>query len=161
MKHLALATLFAFSSVSNGNENNISDSDLRPAEVIDQELAEQLGLENIEQEEATEENSVEMDFNFNRGGRGGVIIRPGPRPMPRPMPRPIPRGPVWPRTYPRPIPIPIPIPTPYPRAIVTCYADNEYGQRFSGWAYFASDAQQNALNECYRYSSICYSRGCY
>lgn len=155
MKHLALATLFVFSSISQGSENNltISDSDLRSAEVMDQELAD-LGF--TKENENQETQNLDMEMN-------GIVIRRGPGPRyPRPVPRPIPRGPIWPRTYPRPIPRPIPVPIPYPRStLITCYADNEFNQRFSGWAYFASDAQQNALNECYRYSRVCYARGCY
>lgn len=160
MKFLALLSLVVCGAFANANENNLADSDLRSAEVIDNELREIYG-DQAADENAVDENAVDESILEN-----GIVIprtrvpgpRSYPRPIPRPFPRPIPRP--YPRTYPRPIPIPIPVPVPRPTSIA-CYADNEFGQRFTGFGYWASEAQQNALNECYRFSRICYARGCY
>ncbi len=165
MKYLALVSFFIFGTFSNANDVNISDSDLKDAETIDRELLETFG----DTPAAENENSEALNEALNNVEPGIVPPPhrpvPGPRTFPRPYPGPyprgpFPRGPVYPRTYPRPYPIPVPIPFPRPSSVM-CYADNEYGQRFTGWGYWASEAQQNALNECYRYSRICYARGCY
>jgi hypothetical protein len=135
LKHLALVSLLVFSGLVHADEFNteIIDQGLRSAEEIDQEISEQQG------------EAQAYTTGWRHGGGWG---RPSPRPYPRPYPGPYPRT------------IPVPIPVPVPRQIV-CYADNEFGQRFSGWSVFASSAQQHAMNECYRYSQICYARGCY
>lgn len=140
---------------------------LRPAEVADQELEQLRNLDTSSTDEQAVEDSENSEMNLDqrrgggrggghigRGGRGGGHIGRGGFGRGR---GPIGRGGIrtpFPRTS-------YPYPYPYPTYSVTCYADNEYGQRFSAWGYYASSAQQNALNQCYSYSRICYARGCY
>lgn len=186
MKLLSLISFVMMGAFAHANENQtpISDSDLRPAEVVDQDLAQLRALDSSSNEQAVEENeNSEMNLEQRRGGRGGAIgrgpnrgggtIGRGPNRGGGTIGRggfgrgrgPIGRGGygrgggyyrggIW-------IPFPVPGGYSYPSYSVTCYADNEYGQRFSAWGYYASSAQQSALNQCYYYSRICYPRGCY
>ena len=101
------------------------------------------------------------------GGRpgGGYGPRPVPRPMPAPYyprPRPAPRPyPVPVPRYPYPRPYPYPVPAPAPQ-MISCYARSyANGLTYYGNAYNSIDAQNIALNECFRMTGMqCQPLGC-
>ncbi len=144
-------------------------------------------LGEVPEEDYSEESSNALTFESLQERRGGGMMRPGRpgdgrpgggwgRPGPgRPgggwgRPGPGRPGGGWGRPgpgrpgpgFPRPNPYPRPYPQPYPQPAptVVCYAESEYGQLYSARAYWANDAQQAALNECYRYNRYCVERGC-
>ncbi|MCB0407260.1 MAG: hypothetical protein KDD34_03590 [Bdellovibrionales bacterium] len=159
----ALATLAFIGPVAMA-ESNGTKTQLQSAEEIEQ-LLEHLGVIDQEQMQVAEEGFV------MQRRRGGGRVGHGPRPPAHrpPVSRPPhrhPRPPVYrpPHRHPRPPvyrrpPIRRPLPPVY-RATI-CYAQNQYGERYSSVSYSPYVAQETAMNTCYRYSRYCYRLGCY
>lgn len=173
MKNIFALTLVTCASVSLGvvgsafaNTNPVeAPRDLMTAEALDAQLqADQVDSQNLA--ELGEINELDVVRPGHPGGYpGGHHGYPGHGHPGHyyPAPRPIPHYPHPHPHYPRPVPYPVPYPTPYPhRHLVTCYAQSPAnGLTYSGTAYTAYAAQNQALDVCFNATGFeCMSTGC-
>ncbi|MDZ4660902.1 MAG: hypothetical protein SGJ18_04710 [Pseudomonadota bacterium] len=160
MRYLLVLCFLVAGVFGQAEDIAISLDSLRPAEEIDLEL-EAIDEENLE-ENSEEDSEVGLSISTFDRRRPPPPPRRYPRPTPYPRPIPYPRPTPYPRPMPYPQPAPYPRPVPYPRpsATVVCHATDDYGRIYTATAYYASDAQRYAMNECLSHSYYCYERGC-
>ncbi|MCC7403509.1 MAG: hypothetical protein IT288_03845 [Bdellovibrionales bacterium] len=53
-----------------------------------------------------------------------------------------------------------PYPPPNPGYDYICWAENQWGDSYYAYGYFADLTQDRAMDECYYYNRVCYPLGC-